>query len=199
MKIITRFGFVPAGLLLTGLIAIPGCSGTSEDVRITFCKNLTNALTDTATDVAWQEPDVKIKRPEFAAVTVGFDANGESTTATCYYQYDLVEETAMDHANPILAYATLPYRMTLNGKDLSKPFLTKITGDEQIRQGKIAMDRVKSVTKKAAEQIKVTAGEAAVFAQQAAADATVYAKQAAQDATEYVQETTEQIKDKMDK
>lgn len=198
MKMTTRFGLTPTGLLLAGLVALPGCSGTSEDVRITFCKNLTNALTDTAADVAWQEPTVQFKRPEYAATTVKFDADGEPTTATCYFEYDLAEETAMDHANPILAYSTLPYRMTLNGQDLPKPLITEITGDEQIRQGTIAMDRVKRVTENAVDKVKMTAGDAAVFAKRAAADATAYAKRTAEDATAYVKETTQQIKDKLE-
>lgn len=198
MNMTTRLGPAPTGLLLAGLVALPGCSGTSEDVRITFCKNLTNALTDTTTDVAWQEPVVQIKRPEYAATTVTFDAEGGRTTATCYFEYELVEETAMDHANPILAYSTLPYRMTLNGQELSQPFLTEITGDEQIRQGKIAIDRIAHVTKKATDQLKTTAGDAAVFAKKATADATTYAKQAAEDATAYVKETAQQIKNRLD-
>lgn len=200
MKINSQFGFgfAAVGLLLTGLVVLPGCSGTSEDVRITFCKNLTNALTDTTEEVAWREPEVQIKRPEFAAVTVEFEAEGENTTGTCYYAYDLVEESAMHLANPILSYATLPYRMTLNGNDLSEPFLTKITSDAQIRQGKIAMDRIKRVTRNAADQLQMTASEAAGFAKRTAAEATAFAKQAADDASAYVKETTQQIKERLD-
>lgn len=174
-------GLPIVGALLAGVIALSGCSGASEDVRTAFCKNLTKALTNTAADVEWQEAAVRIKRPEYAAVTVRPDATGDSTSATCYFQYDLVEQTAMDHANPILAYATLPFKMTLNGRELSATFLTKITSDEQIRQGKVALERVQSATDDATEYLKKTTGKAAMFAHHTASDMAAFAKKATEE------------------
>jgi hypothetical protein len=190
----THFGLPTTGTLLAVVIALAGCSSSSEDVRITFCKNLTNALTNAAEDVEWQEPSVRIKRPEYAAVTVKPDANGDSTSATCYFQYDLVDQTAMDHANPILAYATLPFKMTLNGQELSSTFLTKITSHEQIRQGRVALDKVKRVANDAVDLIKRTSGEAAMFAQKTTSDATTFAQEATEDTMIDVNQAPPKIK-----
>jgi len=196
MKNTNRFGLPTIGALLAGTIVLSGCSGSSEDVRITFCKNLTKALTNAAEDLEWQEPSVRIKRPEYAAVTVKPDASGDGISATCYFQYDLVDQTAMDHANPILAYATLPFKMTLNGQELSRTFLTKITSDEQIRLGKIALDRIKRVTNDATDILKRTAGEAAIFAQQAATDTATLSQEATEDKMADVNQSTQQIKER---
>ena len=168
--------FTSTAALVAGALALSGCSGTQEDVRITFCKNLTSALVSAPSDVKWQEPRSSINAPEFAAITVEFISGSGNTSATCYYEYELMHETAMDHANPLLAYATLPYEMILNGEPVSTSLLTKITGDEQIRQGKVALERVKEVADEAGQTLREGASNTAKAVQEGVSEAVTTVK-----------------------
>jgi hypothetical protein len=119
------------GLALLLPLSLLACSGDNEDPRITLCKRLTTDLAGVAGESAWQEPRIEIRRPEYAAVSVAIDGEN-APRATCRYAYDLVEESAMDHANPLLAYATLPYEMTLDGTPVPDEELKRATSRAQL-------------------------------------------------------------------
>mgnify|MGYP001825437806 CR=1 FL=1 len=103
------------------------------DPRVSLCQRLTLALTDTRGEVNWREPVIAFRRPEYATITVAYEGAGRSGEGTCSFAYDISEETAMDHANPLLAYATLPYAMTLNGTPVPRDVLTRAVDEQQLR------------------------------------------------------------------
>jgi hypothetical protein len=121
-------------------IAVAGCSGSGEDPRETFCKNLTVAMYSLSDDVQWQESEQVIKDPQFAKITVRPKTGNR---ATCWFEYDAPEETAESHVDPLSAYATLPYRMTLNGKAVAERTLLDAVNAEQIRQGKAVVEQLR--------------------------------------------------------
>jgi hypothetical protein len=112
-------------------LSLLACSGNHEDPRITLCKRLTTDLAGVAGEPAWQDPQIAFRRPEYAAVSVAVDGEN-APRATCRYAYDLAEESAMDHANPLLAYATLPYEMTLDGVAVPAAELRRATSRAQL-------------------------------------------------------------------
>lgn len=113
------------------VLALAGCGTDGEDPRISFCKGLTADLSGRSVEAAWLEPEVRYRRPEFAAVTVTLDGS-PGAQGTCYYAYEITEETAMDHANPLLAYGTLPYEMTLNGEAVPADVLQQAVKKQQM-------------------------------------------------------------------
>jgi hypothetical protein len=113
------------------MLALAGCGTDGQDPRISLCKHLTADLAGRSVDAAWEEPAVTYRRPEFAAVTVA-TAGEPSDQGTCYYAYEITEETAMDHANPLLAYSTLPYEMTLNGQPVPADVLEQAVKKQQM-------------------------------------------------------------------
>ncbi len=118
------------GLVIATILAVSsflhGCAGSGEDVRITFCKNLTTTLLGSPEGLTWQESTVDIHRPEYAITKVNFThpQKGEGGAA-CYYDYIIIDETALSLADPLSAYATVPYKMTLQGEPVSKEELAK--------------------------------------------------------------------------
>jgi hypothetical protein len=123
----------PRTLLYGALPLLLSCSGDNVDPRITLCQRLTLALTNGPVEAAWGEPVVRYRRPEYAAVSVTYESAGRTLAGTCYYAYEITEETAMDLANPLLAYATLPYEMTLNGEPVAQDVLGKAVGEQQLK------------------------------------------------------------------
>lgn len=119
---------VIAGL---AVLALAGCGSDGEDPRISLCKSLTADLSGRSVDAAWLEPEVRYRRPEFAAVSVSLAAS-PGAGGTCYYAYEITEETAMDHANPLLAYSTLPYEMTVNGEPVPADVLQQAVKKQQM-------------------------------------------------------------------
>ena len=49
-----------------GRCVFAGCSGTTEDVRVTLCKNLTQSLLPSAQSIEWTGNENTFVRPEFA-------------------------------------------------------------------------------------------------------------------------------------
>jgi len=146
----------PSSLRLLSVVGIAAllqaCSG-GEDPRVTLCRGL--AADFGSNDKAqWASAGNRFVRPEYVEVKV----KAGDQTAACYYEYDAVEETALDHAEPLLAYSTLPYRMTFNGVDVAKPSLKaavmvqqKEAPAEALRQAREAVDQAKQQIQKAVE------------------------------------------------
>ena len=140
----TRLAYL--SLLSVAGFGVGGCSSPPEDVRVTLCKNLTISLLELPRDLTWKEGENRIRRPEYATTVVRFDnpygdAGLTAMEAACSYRYDLPEESAMDHAFPLTAYATLPFEMTINGEPVPESVLTRAVGAEQMRLGKKLLDR----------------------------------------------------------
>ena len=60
--------------LLAAAGLLGGCSGKTEDVRVTLCKNLTTATQPAAQSIEWLGNENSFRRPEYA-ITGKFQAN----------------------------------------------------------------------------------------------------------------------------
>lgn len=128
-------------LLSTGLL-LGGCTGSIEDVRVKTCKQLAMNLLDVSGDVDWREPKIVIHEPEFASITVRSRGSDE-ITAVCLYEYDAAEETAETHADPLSAYATVPYEVTVNAHLVSAPDLYQAMNALRLKAGKRLLEQAK--------------------------------------------------------
>jgi hypothetical protein len=148
----TALALAAAGGLLVG------CSGPTEDVRVTFCKNLTSALNPEAKSIEWRANENSFVRPEYAitALTfevVGQDGSRQSGTSACHYAYDAVEDTTSD-ADPFPAYATLPFKMTIDGATLSDAELLQRVNAEQRRMGRQVVETLQKGTRDIADKLR---------------------------------------------
>lgn len=142
-----RFFITAAALLVVLTLQTMGCSGPREDVRVTLCKRLTTNLLDVTGELQWQETRSQFQEPEFAVswlrvrLPEGSAAPGEHVSA-CYFEYDTVEPNAMTHSDPFSAYASQPYRMTLNGEEVSRQQLFATMNTVLRQQGKKLIETV---------------------------------------------------------
>ena len=136
-------------LLVPVLLALQGCSGPQEDPRVSFCRGMAADLT--GSDVStWKHADNRIVEPEYAEVKV----QSGSDTVSCWYAYTAVEPGAMENANPLLAYATLPYQVKAGGKVLKGAALTEAVKRQQIEFGKAVVEHAKQGVNDAVQEIK---------------------------------------------
>ncbi len=128
--------FMAIILMITAAL-LQGCAGSGEDVHIAYCKNLTLHLLGAPEGLTWQVSSTEIHRPEYAEIKVNFthpeDGAGE---ASCFYDYIAVDETAQTLADPLSAYATVPYKMTLQGQPVSKQELANAISADMERVGR---------------------------------------------------------------
>lgn len=156
---------VPKTLLTAGVIAVlAGCSGSTEDVRVTFCKNISKALAPGAESVEWTGNENTFVRPEYAKAALTFDVvdvDGKTTSmrTACYYEYDALEDTAQILADPFSAHATLPFAMSVDGRMLSDAELVRLSSAEQIRQGKAAISALENSARELADKIRAGLGQ----------------------------------------
>ncbi len=116
-------------------LLLVACSGPGEDPRITFCRGLAADLAGGEAD-SWLHADNRIVEPEYAVVKL----QSGSDTASCWYAYDAVEPGAMEHANPLLAFATLPYQVDAAGKRWQGPELTEAVKRQQREFGRAVLE-----------------------------------------------------------
>ena len=139
-------------------VVLAGCSGSTEDVRVTLCKNLTAAQQATAS-IEWGDPEFTFHRPEYATTTLHYEAvaaDGGKTpmSSACHFAYEALDDTAVNLANPIDAYETLPFAMTLNGRVLSDAELLRVVNAEQQRLGRQALGRLEQGAQDLAAKIR---------------------------------------------
>ena len=144
---------------LIGIVLLPGCSGPQEDVRVTFCKELSTTRLDSPLALEWKASNSEIRRPEYARITVTFEAQYQDggiapMQAACFYGYVASEDDAMTHSNPLSAYATVPYKMTMNGEPVAKRDLHTSVKTAALKQGKELADRVQKGVADAAQHIR---------------------------------------------
>lgn len=136
---------------MLGAFVLAACSGSSEDPRISFCRGVAADLTGTGPEVAWSSAGNEFKEPEYAMVKVATDA-GQSVT--CYYEYDVVENTALDLADPLSSYATLPYKVALDGVALNEQQVAEAVKAEQVRLGQKVVEVTQKTVDNAVERVK---------------------------------------------
>ena len=142
-----------ATLLFTATL-FPGCSGPQEDVHISYCKELIEARVGSAQTIEWKGSESEIRRPEYAKISLTFDAAASPMEAACYYKYDTADESVMTHSNPLSAYATVPYRMTVNGQEVEERILHEAIQEAARRQGRALVEGVKKGVDDAVRAVK---------------------------------------------
>lgn len=144
---------------LLALQSVGGCSGPREDVRVTLCKRLTETLLDSRAAIKWGDVINEFKEPEFAVTKLRLETQTGSTEpnptqASCYFDYDIVEQNAMTHADPFSAYASQPYRMTLDGETVPQSVLAEAMKAVLRQQGKKFVERLGQGVEKATETLE---------------------------------------------
>lgn len=140
-------------------LQLMGCSGPTEDVRVTLCKRLAETLLNDQAPMEWGEPVNEFKEPEFVVVNLRLEGQAGnlapgSIQAACFYDYDIVEQNAMTHADPFSAYASQPYRLTLNGEAIPDALLFKTMKAVLRQQGKQLIERIDRGLEKANDTLK---------------------------------------------
>ncbi len=144
-----------------GLLA--GCSGSSEDVRVKLCKNLSTALQPGAQSVEFTGGENTINRPSHAITGLTFDvvdSDGKRTSmrSACHFAYEASEDTALTLADPLSAYSQLPFKMTLNGQALSDAELRNLLKDDLRRLGEKGVETIKQGARDAVDKVKSATG-----------------------------------------
>jgi len=143
-------------------LMLGACSGPSEDVRVTFCKDITTAMVPTGVTITWDEPTFTISRPSHAITQLTFsteDAQGTSQAeAACWFVFEKHRDTASTVTNPLEAYATLPYAMTFNNRELAAAELKELVNAEQLRRGGALIDTLQKGAKDIADQVRAGIG-----------------------------------------
>jgi hypothetical protein len=146
-------------LVLAGAaVMAAGCSGPTEDVRVTLCKNLTTTL-QSAQSIEWKGNENSFRRPEYAITALTYEAvdrDGRRSggQSACHYAYEALEDTAVTLADPLSAYANLPFAMTFNGRTLSDAELLQLVNAEQRRQGRQAVETLKKGARDVADKVR---------------------------------------------
>jgi hypothetical protein len=118
-------------MLLTVTSYISGCSLSTEDTRITFCRDLTLSLLENPESLIWTGNQNRFQPSEYAAVSLQFDAkSGTSGSAVCFYAYDVIEENAMHLSQPLSAHASVPYKMELNGEPVPQSLFREAVNEQ---------------------------------------------------------------------
>lgn len=164
MKKIAIPGALAAAMLMSGLMLTGGCSGPTEDVRVTLCKNLTQSMHLSSESIEWKGNQNTFKRPEYAVTSLTFDVVGAdgaraSKQSACRYAYEELEDTALNLANPMDAYATLPFAMTVDGRALGDAELLRLVNEEQKRQGRRVVSTLEKGARDMADKVRSGIGQ----------------------------------------
>ncbi len=150
---------IPLRLTAPALLAtvlLSACSGPQEDPRVSFCRGMAADLTGTE-PAAWRHRGDRIVEPEYAEVTV----EDGKRSVSCFYAYDAVEPGAMEHATPLLAFATLPYEVRLGEQVLKGPALTEAVKRQQLRWNQAMLDKARQGVEQAADKVRQVVNDAA--------------------------------------
>lgn len=153
-----------SGAFALSLALSAGCSGPTEDVRVTLCKNLTTAMQLSSQSIEWKGNENTFHRPEYAVTSLTFDVvdkDGSRTSrqSACHYAYEELEDTALNLANPMDAYATLPFAMSVDGRSLSDAELLGMVNTEQKRQGRRIVETLEKGARDMADKVRTGIGQ----------------------------------------
>lgn len=141
MRSCRRFAFAPVLSVLAAVLVATGCSNPREDVRVTLCKDIVTVQLGPSVNL--QGADTQTKGYEYAAVRVRYAAQSGEGQAVCYFNYNEVEDTALTLSDPLSAYATSPFEVTIGGQKLSRPGLAEAVKQAMLKQGREFVDRAK--------------------------------------------------------
>ena len=136
--------------VLLGIAQLQGCSD-SENTRITFCKDAVGVLLDPDEQPDFTAAETEIHRLSHAVVKLDFKARDRqgrigAMTAECRYEYEVSDEgdNVITQTDALSAYATLPYEMTVNGKELRPEILREAV---KAAQGKFHGEQLQRVSR----------------------------------------------------
>ncbi len=132
-------------LLMIGSLLIAGCSGSTEDVRLTLCKDLVPELANISAKPEFTAEDVVVQGYEDLEVRLSFNAGDQTGKMVCFYPYNTPEENVIDHVNPAEAFDTYPNKVMLNGEALNHSKVAQKINQVLIKQGKQAIEKVKQI------------------------------------------------------
>jgi hypothetical protein len=143
MKIASPFTATMRLLPFVSLLVLAGCANPREDVRVTLCKDMISTQLGAGDSLEWRAVETKTRGREYAMVRVRFSGPRGDGEASCYYDYDAVDDTALTLSDPLSAYSTSPSKMTLNGQTLSRPALARAVKEAMLKQGQGLMNGIK--------------------------------------------------------
>ena len=124
----------------TVLLLLPifvGCSGSTKDVRLRLCEDLTvKLLGNGSSQISWLPHELVMKSHDDLQVRLKYSLEGKSGTATCFYEHDAIEDNIMTASNPITAYSTYPSKMLLNGAPVDRKLLSGSVNAVMLNQAK---------------------------------------------------------------
>jgi hypothetical protein len=129
--------------LATASVLVASCSGSREDVRVSFCKALVSTQVASPGAIRWTGVETNPRGHSGLTVVLGFESDdaGRPRQASCHYRYNAVEDTALTLSDPLSVYSTSPETMTIDGQPLSRPALAEAVKRAMIAQGKALIDR----------------------------------------------------------
>ncbi len=133
--------------VLAATLLLSACSGSGEDVRVTLCKDMVAVKLAVADPVNWTQATAETRGKEYAAVKLSWSGPGGQGTASCYYNYDAVDDTALALADPLSPFSTSPSKMLFNGSALSRPDLAETVKQAMLKQGRSLIDAAKNALK----------------------------------------------------
>ena len=128
---------------LAAALTLAACSGSGEDVRVTLCKDLVAVQLGDSAARNWTQTATETRGYEYATVKLRWSGPDIDGSATCYYDYNAVEDTALALSDPLSSYAASPSKMVLNDKTLSRPALAEAVKQAMLKQGRSLVDGVK--------------------------------------------------------
>ena len=157
-----KVGLIGAiAFLMTCSVLLSNCSGSGEDVRVSFCKQLVMTQVESPGSLRWTSVATEPRRYSGLSVVLGFEAgdsgrSGRARQAICVYRYNAVDETALTLSDPLSAYATSPESMSIDGEPLSRSTLATAVKNAVLMQGKAFVDRAQKEIKDAAGKVRDT-------------------------------------------
>jgi hypothetical protein len=141
-------------------VLIASCSGSREDVRVSFCKKLVATQVGSPGSVRWTDVETRPRGHSGLSVVLGFESGGVGTrrTATCHYRYNAVDDTALTLSDPLSVYSTSPETMSIDGESLSRSALAEAVKQAMIAQGKAIIDRAQKGIEDAAAMARERLG-----------------------------------------
>lgn len=156
-------GAVTGGGMIGVVALTSGCSGSTEDVRVTFCKDLTRSLLTPSDPIEWTGGENTFVRPAYAVTgltfSIGNGAAARTGESACHYEYEALDDTAVNLADPLQAYATLPFAMALDGRMLSDQELVAAVRSEQKRKALALMSGLEQGARDLAAKVRAGTGQ----------------------------------------
>lgn len=143
----------PLGLSIVALV-VAGCANPREDRRVTLCKDIALTQLGSGQAAAVKGSETEIRGREHAAVKVQITIGAGDGQVVCYYKHEAPEENAMTVSDPLSAFATSPYKVTLNGQPLSQPGLSQALKQAMLKQGKEFVDQAKDLGDRAKKALQ---------------------------------------------